>query len=257
MLVAACHHTEAAKPAPAHLEVPVLREDAGRAVEAGPAALREEHVTVDPTEARALVSLKRRGARIVLLAPSTSSPGHGVIPPDWKAFDGVLTRLAGNGTAFYSDLPPGIDLDWASRSIDGRIVVTITSEQILIRSGHDNPHKNHLYWVGQTSAEQASAVLRIVEAKRGTLECDEKKVNWPVELPPQPLASCRFQRAFVEMANGADHLPIVAKNARGLLEGLNRLLPKDVASLPVPDVQDLEQRVLISASADQLNDWIR
>jgi hypothetical protein len=40
-----------------------------------------------------------------------------------------------------------IEISWSSNYIDGRYILTITPKQIYLKSSHNNPNPNYLYWL--------------------------------------------------------------------------------------------------------------
>lgn len=55
----------------------------------------------------------------------------------------------------------GYEIRWPSLYVDGSLILTITKRQIYLRSGHNNPNPNYLYWFVNISEEQ----YRIIESK--------------------------------------------------------------------------------------------
>ncbi len=58
-------------------------------------------------------------------------------------------------TGFSKDFNKNkIEISWSSNYIDGRYVLIITPRQIYLRSNHDNPNPNYLYWLTDISEKQ-------------------------------------------------------------------------------------------------------
>jgi hypothetical protein len=51
---------------------------------------------------------------------------------------------------------------WPAPSIEGSLEMVITRWQIWLRSGHDNPNPNHLYWITDLSKEQHDAITKVL-----------------------------------------------------------------------------------------------
>jgi predicted house-cleaning noncanonical NTP pyrophosphatase (MazG superfamily) len=93
-----------------------------------------------------------------------------VIPPD--AFQRGATSLV---MTFEFDTIPvtnktGIQITWPSPNIDGRYVLTITPRQIYLKSSHDNPNSNYLYWLTPIHKDQYSHIKEHLATQNNTLE---------------------------------------------------------------------------------------
>lgn len=212
-------------------------------------------------EKDALAALRRSGRRIALLEPRPGEPTRTRIPTNWKAFDAVLLRLQETPTSYNGDLVEEIAIYWHARGIDGSITLALTDEQIYLRSGHDNPHPNHLYWLAPATSVQREAVTVVLKhlRTRRPIDCKVEGVSaYQLRLDEARKAHCFFSAPCQEQFDfGKDHLGCTATNAAAVLDTLNRSLPKDVPRLPVPTVDDLEQRVVLSNMADELKNWLR
>lgn len=205
-------------------------------------------------ESKAVADLHQRGRRIALLEPSHLHPRRSIFPANWKEFDGVLLRREElpkrrhrllEGTVFF----------WQAPAIDGHLYLELTDEQLYLRSGHDNPHKNFLYWLVPSTARQHAAVVELLgrEVKEGPLDCTRKETEIGLRV-----MDCTYRAPYSERPEWAPehHLATTTKNLAALIDRLNRRLPSDVAPLPVPVRSDLGMNVVISDMADELNDWL-
>jgi hypothetical protein len=203
-----------------------------------------------------VASLRRRGLRVATLDPSDAHPGRGRFPARWRELDAVLLRV-GDGWRgpFAEDLVAGTTLSWFSRGTDGRVMLVVTDEQLYVRTGHDNPTTNRLYWVASSSPERAAALARLVAGRRPPAflaDCGPSD-------PASPDArSCRFRAAQAERADdGRDHLSVATKNVQALLVLVNRALPNGVAPFALPGASDLTEGPAISAFGEELDEWAR
>jgi hypothetical protein len=56
-----------------------------------------------------------------------------------------------------------IEISWSSMYVDGRYILVITPRQIYLRSSHDNPNPNFLYWVTASSNKQFELIKHYLE----------------------------------------------------------------------------------------------
>ncbi len=220
-----------------------LREPNRRA--SSPAASTRAPTT---TEERAFAALRASGRRVLFLDRCTANPSRGCVPRAWSDADAVLLRLDAPHTRGGSELLDGVEIDWASPGIDGRLVLRVSDEQMTLRSGHDNPHENRLYWVAPSTPEQHAAVRALV-AKPGSI----RDVRCETEGDRR---DCRFAGRVEKTAFGDDHVPVVRANARTLVANLNRALPRGVEPLTNPASEDVAPRPLVSPMAEEIADWL-
>jgi hypothetical protein len=64
----------------------------------------------------------------------------------------------------------GIQITWPGPSIDGRYVLTITPRQIYLKSSHDNPNPNYLYWLTTIHKDQYSRIKEYLAIQNNALE---------------------------------------------------------------------------------------
>lgn len=205
----------------------------------------------------AALRLEQSG-RVALLAPSHSAPERGVIPADWKNFDGILLRRTWLPKRSGSEALSGIEITWRSPAIDGEMALVLTDEQLYLQSGHDNPRPNHIYWLAAATAEQHAAVRDYLAQQL------QKHAKQPFDCSGDmgvsvvhPL-SCSTKAPAPERPewNESRHLELTARSAAIVIGRLDKTLPKGVAPLPAPTRADLEMRVLVSEMADELVDWL-
>lgn len=59
-----------------------------------------------------------------------------------------------------------IEISWPSLYIDGRYHLVITPKQIYLRSGHDNPNPNYLYWMTNINGNQFCLIKAYFNSQR-------------------------------------------------------------------------------------------
>jgi hypothetical protein len=64
----------------------------------------------------------------------------------------------------------GYEIRWPSICLDGSLVLTITNRQIYLRSSHDNPNPNYLYWFANISDEQYKIIDKKIKADKVLFE---------------------------------------------------------------------------------------
>ena len=204
-----------------------------------------------------LESLRRRGRRVVTLDPSDAHRGRGRFPAGWAQVDAVLLRVGDDWRGpFEDDLVTGTTFRWRSRGTDGGVMVVVTDEQIYVRTGHDNPHANRLYWLAPSTPERAAAIAALVAGRSPAFLAD-CQASRPAEASSAGGRECTFRAAQAERANDrSDHLPVTTKNVQALLALLNRMLPKGVAPFATPGANDLVAGAVISAFGEELDDWL-
>jgi hypothetical protein len=204
-----------------------------------------------------LESLRRRGRRLAMLDPSDAHRGRGRFPAGWAQLDAVLLRVgdAWRGP-FAEDLVSGTTFSWRSRGTNGRVMLVVTDEQVYVRSGHDNPTPNRLYWLAASSAERAAAVAALAAGRPPAFLADCRP-SPPTDASSAGARDCTFRSAQAERANDrSDHLAVTTKNVQALLALLNRMLPRGVTPFATPGANELVEGAVISAFGEELDDWL-
>ena len=62
-----------------------------------------------------------------------------------------------------------IEISWTSMYVDGRYILVITPRQIYLRSSHDNPNPNYLYWLTSISDKQFELIKNYLEIQKNNL----------------------------------------------------------------------------------------
>ena len=76
----------------------------------------------------------------------------------------------------------GYEIRWPSTYIDGSLVLTVTKRQIYLRSGHDNPNPNYLYWFSNITDEQYKIIERKIIADKDLFSVEPSDYNWYKQL---------------------------------------------------------------------------
>ena len=63
-------------------------------------------------------------------------------------------------------------------SIDGNYILVVHPTQILLRSSHENPNPNFVYWVMPVDSAQYEALVRFLDSYQGKALTNHKKVGW-------------------------------------------------------------------------------
>ena len=63
--------------------------------------------------------------------------------------------------------------------IDGDFMLVVHPTQLFLRSGHNNPNPNYVYWVEQLSEDQYTKLVRFLEAYKGQLFRRDRWSRWP------------------------------------------------------------------------------
>ena len=118
-------------------------------------------------------------------------------------------------------------------AIDGDFIFVVHPTQLFLRSGHNNPNPNYVYWVEQLSDTQYKMLVTVLDDYNGPSFRRNRSDRWPgytlytlvnprISLqPPDPLTPER------EAAWQANSHAAINANLRRILRELNRGLPQD------------------------------
>jgi hypothetical protein len=136
--------------------------------------------------------------------------------------------------------------------IDGDFMFVVHPTQLFLRSGHNNPNPNFVYWVEHLSASQYTNLVKFLDAYKGRQFRLNRWERWPgytlytlsrpriSPQPPDPLT------ADSELVWRAKSNAAVNSNLRRILRELNRglsgdaKLRVDVAINSYPDIVRIE-----------------
>jgi len=138
---------------------------------------------------------------------------------------------------FWNDVP----------AIDGSFVLVIHPRQVFLRSTHDNPNYNRIYWLSALSVSQYEALIVFLDQYSGNVFSDKGVWNWGgykvVELEKakqSPYATDDDWDAWYSRVNWA-----IEENMSRIFFELNHGLPVSVEKLNVPHAISIEHGVLI------------
>ena len=72
----------------------------------------------------------------------------------------------------------GYEIWWPSTYNDGSLVFTITKRQIYLRSGHNNPNPNYLYWFVNITNEQYKIIESKINADQTLFKQEPSENTW-------------------------------------------------------------------------------
>jgi hypothetical protein len=182
-----------------------------------------------------MAQIRRRGVRLGELDPTDP-----IFPDDWKTFDAFTFR-----DFEPSRLPPTrtIDLFWWSDYVDGQVSIIVTSHQIYIHTGHDNPNPNVIHWAGASTEQQRSA-LEVAVTKRGPPACTGFTCSFRPHTPD------------TRKSTWAEHLRTVAANIAEVLAQLTTTWPSDVPRLTFPDARALDAPRVFLFDGPDVDGWL-
>jgi hypothetical protein len=114
--------------------------------------------------------------------------------------------------------------------IDGDFIFVVHPEQLFLRSGHDNPNPNYVYWVQQLSEAQYRQLVKFLDTYDGQLFRRNRWNQWPgyslfilksPRISPEPPDRMTPE---VELAWQSKFNAAVNSNLRRILKELNRRL---------------------------------
>lgn len=117
--------------------------------------------------------------------------------------------------------------------IDGQFMLVVHPKQLFLRSGHDNPNPNYVYWVEQLSEGQYARLVKFLDAYNGRLFRRDRWSRWPgytlfilrnPQISPQP-PDPMTPAGGASWRSRAD--AAVNANLRRILKELNRALVPD------------------------------
>jgi hypothetical protein len=120
-------------------------------------------------------------------------------------------------------------------AIDGDFMLVVHPKQLFLRSGHNNPNPNYVYWVKPLSEDQYVKIVKFLDAYNGHLFRRDRWSQWPgytlfilrnPQISPQPpdRMTPANEASWRSRSNAA-----VNSNLRRILRVLNRGLFQDQA----------------------------
>jgi len=119
--------------------------------------------------------------------------------------------------------------------IDGDFMLVVHPKQLFLRSGHNNPNPNYVYWVEQLSERQSAGLVKFLDAYKGQVFHRNSWDQWPGYTlfilrnarsspePPDPMTPDRYA-VWKSRSDAA-----INSNLRRILRELNRGFSQDWA----------------------------
>lgn len=118
-------------------------------------------------------------------------------------------------------------------AIDGDFMLVVHPKQLFLRSGHNNPNPNYVYWVEQLSEDLYVKLVKFLDAYKGQVFRRDRWSQWPgytlfilrnPQISPQPpdRMTPAGESSWRLRSNAA-----VNSNLRRILRELNRGLVQD------------------------------
>ena len=137
--------------------------------------------------------------------------------------------------------------------IDGDFMLVVHPKQLFLRSGHNNPNPNYVYWVAEVSEAQYTELVKFLDAYNGQLFRRNRWDRWPgytlfmltnPQLSPEPPDRMTPDgeaswRSRSDAAVNANLRRILRELNRGLSQ--NRTLRLDAAINSYPDIVRIAQ----------------
>ncbi len=142
-----------------------------------------------------------------------------------------------------------IEIFWPSPNIDGQYELVLNSQQIYLRSSHDNPNPNFLYWIDNIDRQQFELIRNYLKnhADNNFRVCINKFSS------RESYFFGNFKREKFLENNFADML---YDNLEVLIELLNKPLKLSNSTVTVPDIYDFLRihPIRIITNAEQMRE---
>jgi hypothetical protein len=126
-----------------------------------------------------------------------------------------------------------IEISWSSIYIDGRYNLVITPRQMYLKSGHDNPNPNHLYWLTAISDTQFYLI-------KNFLETETKGIIHNYTSDNSTNLTYYFDKAKIENYKGDSWTNKRYDNFQSLMKFINQPLKKNGEKILIPSRKDFE-----------------
>jgi hypothetical protein len=144
-----------------------------------------------------------------------------------------------------------ISISWSSKAIDGGYSIEINPKQIYLRSHHDNPNPNHLYWLDSLSNEQYQIIKSCLNSKiKNKFNKYTHKFSYSQSYGYKDFIQEKYLRGDWEDRS--------YDNLSKLLNLLNKSLKEAKLEVKVPSRKDFENTkpLLISYSEHELEEYL-
>ena len=174
---------------------------------------------------------------LVSILSSSADFSPPIVPSDWGSSKTIKETCPRD----ESTNPKRYMIAWNDGpGIDGSYLVVIHPTQIFLRSSHENPNPNYVYWVAPLTDHQYALLVQFLDGYKGDLLQDHKKLGfwiWPgytVYSLANPRSSPWYtdywekrQNEYLQKEEDA-----VKHNLQRILAELNRGLTKPDLKLP-------------------------
>ena len=138
--------------------------------------------------------------------------------------------IAGQEKSLNANL---IEISWSSIYIDGRYILVITPRQIYLKSGHDNPNPNYLYWLTNISDSQFHKIKDYLGTTQNRTVHNYTSDN-------SSNLTYYFDKAKIEKYKGDSWTNMRYDNFQSLMKLINQPLRKNGEQLLIPSRKDFE-----------------
>lgn len=127
-----------------------------------------------------------------------------------------------------------IEISWPSHNIDGRYDLVITPKQIYLKSSHENPNPNFLYWITSINREQFELIKKYLNKEK-----NEKLLDCTSEYSSRQ--SFFFDGYKKEKYVNNDWTDKQYLNFSRIMDLINRPLKEKNNWINIPDIKSFER----------------
>lgn len=118
----------------------------------------------------------------VFKAPLDSINRASIIPDSVFSMQLDLLHIRYPGDTLESKQKYGFEIWWPSTYNDGSLVLTVTKKQIYLRSGHNNPNPNYLYWFVNIRPDQYKIIEDKINNDKFLFKPEPSEYSWYKQL---------------------------------------------------------------------------
>ncbi len=123
----------------------------------------------------------------------------------------------------------GFKVLWYSYTDEGRFSLVVNPRQMYLRTGHDNPHPNYLFWLNSITPE--------IYSKLSELSKDTNFINEAYTSETSKYKSYWLKDAISDSASTNEHYYIAYQNLKTIIDKFNSNLDDD-NKIELPNYQD-------------------
>ena len=145
-----------------------------------------------------------------------------------------------------------IEISWTSYYIDGHYTLVITPKQIYLKSGHDNPNPNFLYWLTDISQNQFLSIKDYLNESESTFIHKYTNEN-------SPCLTYSFSKAKIEKQKRKNWTTKRYDNFKTLMTRINKPLRKNGERINIPTEKEFNEiiKLRILIDINELQDQIK